>query len=133
MREPTAFATFCLLISVFPIDVAIVMSRPARAENGQAVDVATFLCDDPQSAIIFRDRRDAGGEEEEAANVAGKAAGKQVCGWFSGQAVIERQVRTSSGGVEERLTAFRFLSDRRVAWIAETEFAPDSAAAGGDI
>jgi hypothetical protein len=97
------------------------------------VHVATFLCDDEQSAIGFSDRRAEREEDEMAADIVGRRYGKQVCGWYVGDATIDQERIVTSNGVLYQLMAFLFQEDHRRAWLAEPEFAPSRSHSSGEL
>lgn len=99
-----------------------------------SVHLATFLCDDAAHAIQFAARIASHGDEEEmAADYVGKRAGAQVCGFFAGKATVESQKIVVQDGMLYRLTAFRFVEDHRLAWLAEVSFAPGPASYQQDL
>jgi hypothetical protein len=96
--------------------------------DGMLMPVRGVLCDSAAHAILFADCRAKGESEEIARDRVGRAAKAEVCGIYRGIAVIESEAVSLSGGVAYKVTAFRFQEDQRVAWLAETSFAPAHAA-----
>lgn len=112
---------------------AMVVSGASTA-NGQVSDAGPFhvnayLCETSQYAIEFAAAVSRGEEVELAKDVVGKAARREVCGRYIGVASVQEQKIISSDGVLYRITALRFREDSKVAWVAETSFAPDSPSA----
>jgi hypothetical protein len=106
--------------------LSLMITLPCSAEH-ITFRVERFLCDSAQHAVQFTGFEDNGNADEVAANEVGKRARSQVCGLYRGYATIESQSVISASGQFYRVTALRFIEDDRLAWVAESGFAPGSA------
>lgn len=105
--------------------VPLLAASPAAVGRGaHLVPVSGFLCDSAVHAIQFADARAAGDGEEIAKDRVGRTAKAEVCGRYVGLAAIETEQVKLDAGTAYKLTAFRFKTDHRVAWLAERSFAP---------
>ncbi len=83
------------------------------------IHVGAFLCDTELHAIEFAKARITLGDEDMAANLVGRAAQKQVCGFFGGEAVVVSKYRASNGPDLFLVTQYSFSKDHRTAFGAE--------------
>lgn len=114
-------------IKILPIVLILTMTAAQAADNRIAdagpFYVNAYLCDASQYAVQFATAVSRGKQLEEAKDIVGKAAKKEVCGRYIGIASIEEQKMIVSDGVVYRLTALLFKEDKRIAWAAELTFA----------
>lgn len=91
--------------------------------------VAAFLCDTAQTAILFEDLISEQRDEELAADDLARREGRQVCGYYAGQAAVGSQTRVIFHGVVYLLTEYVFDEDHRTAVSAQRVF--DAGGGGG--
>jgi hypothetical protein len=95
------------------------------AQDRAVYIVDNNLCSGPIDAIRYAGAIANGQESEMAKDVAGRAAGAEVCGRYVGKAVISSQREVNVDGQMYRLTEFKFedaRTDRQTGWIAESVF-----------
>ncbi len=85
------------------------------AEAALIIHFAGFLCDSAPNAIRFVDRLADDHIEEIAANDVGRMAGSQVCGFYSGEAMVASEKRVLVDGGLYLLTEYVFAKDNRKA------------------
>ena len=98
-------------------------------EAALLIHIAEFLCDSKQTAIQFEDRVADRQESEVAANDLARQAGRQVCGYYSGDASVVSESRVIIHGVVYLVTEFVFYKDHRTAMSAQRLF--DASAPSG--
>ncbi|WP_395664734.1 hypothetical protein [Methylocella sp.] len=86
------------------------------------VHIAEFLCDSKQAAILFEDRVAELRMKEVAANEVARQAGRQACGFYSGDAAVSSETRVVLRGVVYLVTEFVFEKDHRTAMSAQRVF-----------
>ncbi|ACK50516.1 hypothetical protein Msil_1566 [Methylocella silvestris BL2] len=99
-------------------------------EAALVVHIAEFLCDSRQTAVLFEDRLVEQPVAELAANDLAREAGKQVCGFYSGDAAVASETRVIIHGVVYLITEFVFDTDHRMAMSAQRVF--DARARSGE-
>lgn len=129
VKPSIIFACLCAAaVSVGPgLDLVFandVSAKGRSARNDMAMPVSAFLCDSSVHAVQFADIIAKGDGEELAKDRVGRMAKAEVCGRYSGIATIESESVTLQNGIAYKLTAFRFREDQKIAWLAETSFAP---------
>ncbi|MEJ0092728.1 MAG: hypothetical protein WDN46_04635 [Methylocella sp.] len=92
------------------------------AEAALIVHLAGFLCDSEPNAIRFAERLAEALVEDIAANDVGRVAGKQVCGFYSGDATVLSEKRVVFEDYLYLVTEYVFTKDKRMAVAAERTF-----------
>ncbi len=83
------------------------------------IHVGTFLCDSESHAIQFAIAGGNAVDSDMAADLVGRAAQKQVCGLFGGEALVVSKYRVTSDGQLFLVTQYDFSKDHRTAFGAE--------------
>jgi hypothetical protein len=78
------------------------------------VHVGTFLCDSELHAIQFAQAGPV--NDDMAADLVGRAAQRQVCGLFGGEALVVSKYRVTSGSELFLVTQYEFAKDHRTAF-----------------
>jgi ABC-type sugar transport system substrate-binding protein len=99
----------------------------AQDANAPTLWVDNDLCRTSLQAKAYEALLVSGENSEMAADRIARHYKTQVCGRYSGRAVIdESRVEVAADGFLYRLTKFRFLDDDAIAWAAQRSFAPSS-------
>ncbi len=96
----------------------------AASADERTVRLNRFLCSAPVHSVRFANAKALGESDEIAKDQVGRVAKAEVCGRYTGVAAIESETIKLDGGVSYKLTAIRFKEDHKLAWLAETTFAP---------
>jgi hypothetical protein len=77
-----------------------------------------MLCDSPEHAVAYAIALDNGEVEDMAKNIVGKAAGREVCDKFIGQAAPGEQRTIQENGISYKVTAYKFAGVGAMRWSA---------------
>jgi hypothetical protein len=100
---------FCALIAA---------TRVVGAQDLRPGEMNVMLCDSPEHAVAYAVALDSVEAEDMAKNIVGKAAGREVCDKFIGQASPGEQRTLLEKGISYKVTAFKFAGVGAMRWSA---------------
>ena len=97
-----------------------VLDSPAQAGGAEQkpVEMNVMLCDSPEHAIAYALAIDNGAVDDEAKDIVGKAAGREVCDKYIGLASPSEQRTVLQKGISYRVTAYQFIGVGAMKWSA---------------
>jgi hypothetical protein len=100
---------FCALLAA---------ARIAGAQDLRPGETNVMLCDSPEHAVAYAVALDDVEVEDMAKDVVGKAAGREVCDKFIGQASPGEQRTLLEKGISYKVTAYKFDGVGAMRWSA---------------